>query len=41
MGGESFNEFKDRFMPAFQEIADACVDSGTPCLYVGSGSNRA
>ena len=39
MGGESFNEFKTRFMPAFQEIADECVETGQPCLYVGSGSN--
>lgn len=39
LGGESFSEFKDRFMPAFQEIADEVVDSGKPVLYVGSGSN--
>lgn len=39
LGGESFNNFRDRFMPAFMEIADECVETGKPCLYVGSGSN--
>ena len=39
LGGESFNDFHERFMPWFTEIADECLDSGEPILYVGSGSN--
>lgn len=38
MGGESFNDFRDRFMSWFEEMAEE-VESGKPVLYVGSGSN--
>jgi broad specificity phosphatase PhoE len=39
MGGESFNEFKARFLPWFSEMTDEVLDTGKPVLYVGSGSN--
>lgn len=39
LGGESYNEFKERFLPRFQEICDEAVESGEPVLVVCSGSN--
>lgn len=36
-GGESFNEFKGRFLPWFQKIAKQALKDG-PCLVVLSGS---
>lgn len=38
-GGESFNEFKGRFLPWFNKTAKAAVKSGEPILMVLSGSN--
>lgn len=38
MGGESFNDFKDRFLPWFDE-ATKDATRAEPVLYVGSGSN--
>jgi broad specificity phosphatase PhoE len=38
MGGESFNSFRDRFLPWFDE-ATADATRAAPVLYVGSGSN--
>jgi broad specificity phosphatase PhoE len=39
MGGESFNEFRARFLPWFEKMAAKVVKTGKPVLYVGSGSN--
>lgn len=39
MGGESFNEFKARFLPWFDKVSGKVAKSGKPALYVGSGSN--
>lgn len=39
LGGESFNDFKGRFMPWFDKVADSAVDSNEPVLIVCSGSN--
>lgn len=38
MGGESFNDFKDRFLPWFDEATEDATRA-QPVLYVGSGSN--
>ena len=38
MGGESFNDFSDRFLPWFNEQTEDATRS-EPVLYVGSGSN--
>lgn len=38
MGGESFNDFRDRFLPWFDE-ATKDATRAQPVLYVGSGSN--
>ena len=38
MGGESFNDFKDRFLPWFDEQTQDATRA-EPVLYVGSGSN--
>lgn len=38
-GGESFNEFKGRFLPWFNKVAKQVVKSGEPVLMVLSGSN--
>lgn len=38
MGGESFNDFKDRFLPWFDEATSEATRA-QPVLYVGSGSN--
>lgn len=39
LGGESYSEFRERFLPWFQDTAEEVVDTGKPVLYVGSGSN--
>lgn len=38
MGGESFNDFRDRFLPWFDEATEDATRA-QPVLYVGSGSN--
>jgi broad specificity phosphatase PhoE len=38
-GGESFNDFQDRFLPWFQKVAKQVLKSGKPVLIVCSGSN--
>jgi broad specificity phosphatase PhoE len=38
MGGESFNDFQDRFLPWFNEATKSATRA-QPVLYVGSGSN--
>ena len=38
MGGESFNDFRDRFLPWFNKATKGATRS-KPVLYVGSGSN--
>lgn len=38
MGGESFNDFRDRFLPWFNEATEDATRA-QPVLYVGSGSN--
>jgi len=38
MGGESFNDFRDRFLPWFNEQVESATRVD-PVLYVGSGSN--
>jgi probable phosphoglycerate mutase len=37
-GGESLNEFKERFLPCFEKLA-AKATMAAPCLFVLSGSN--
>jgi broad specificity phosphatase PhoE len=39
MGGESYAEFGQRFLPWFQKMAAGVLKSKKPVLYVGSGSN--
>lgn len=39
MGGESFGEFKKRFLPWFNEQLEEVEESGEPILLVLSGSN--
>lgn len=38
-GGESFNDFRGRFLPWFQGVAKQVVKTGKPVLIVCSGSN--
>ena len=38
-GGESFNDFRGRFLPWFQDVAKQVVKTGKPVLIVCSGSN--
>lgn len=39
MGGESYADFRDRFLPWFEECATEAASSGKPILIVCSGSN--
>lgn len=39
LGGESFNTFKNRFLPWFHAQLDEAIKSGEPILIVCSGSN--
>jgi len=39
IGGESYNEFKKRFMAWFKARVKECKAKGKPCLIVCSGSN--
>ena len=39
MGGETYNQFRERFLTWFEEQADEAIESGKPILIVCSGSN--
>jgi broad specificity phosphatase PhoE len=38
-GGESFNQFRQRFLPWFNDVVDKTIEAGSPVLLVLSGSN--
>lgn len=39
LGGESYNDFTERFLPWFQDRLDEALENEDPCLIVFSGSN--
>ncbi len=39
LGGESYNQFKDRFLPWFEEQCQEVEEGGEPILVILSGSN--